>query len=347
MTDKKKKPDVIITPALRRGMIRVYPDYFRMSVLEQEKYRVTMPKDDRFIIWQQLFNDLLNVSVRTQADLDKAHDEADHATLNTLNAAMLPIQGIGENYFWLNEGFDKKTLLDFETLYDYDLDDHHFQEAARQRDFPDYEIQLYRGSLYCRWVRLFIDDVFTYGILNCAAGYLLTKIESHGSAVMDRLLPHEYVRSKNHGKQDGEGFLFDLKIDANGKEEQYEELRSRYWNYERERYRQLQDIWDSDALGCAYLIDTSHDNDTEMTFVFSDKTALQSVRLRHFMADCRKIETSTEILDERIRAENDRTEEFLIKQYDDIEKNFDPKIKKFRKKRKIFMAPSVADELDG
>ena len=64
MTDKKNKPNVIITPALRRGIIRVCPDYFRMSVSEQEKYRVTMPKDDRFIIWQQLFNDLLNVSVR-------------------------------------------------------------------------------------------------------------------------------------------------------------------------------------------------------------------------------------------------------------------------------------------
>lgn len=200
---------MIITPALRRAMIRVCPDYFCMSVSEQEKYRVTMSKDDRFIIWQQLFNDLLNASVRMQADLDRAQDEVDHTTLNILNAAMLPIQGIGEDYFWLNEGFDKKTLLDFETLYDYDLDDHHFQESARQRDFPDYEIQPYRGSLYCRWARLFIDDVFTYGILNCAAGYLLTKIESHGSAVMDRLLPHEYVHGKNHGKQDGKGFLFD------------------------------------------------------------------------------------------------------------------------------------------
>ncbi len=36
---------------------------------------------------------------------------------------------VGEDYFFLNEYLDEgKTLFDFDTLYEYDYDDHCFQQ---------------------------------------------------------------------------------------------------------------------------------------------------------------------------------------------------------------------------
>jgi hypothetical protein len=63
-----------------------------------------------------------------------------------------------------------------------------------------------------------------------------------------------------------------------------------------------------------------------MNFIFTDKTALQVVRFRHFMAECQA------------------AHRFLEESYQDILANFDTQVVKFRKKRKIIMADGVADE---
>lgn len=84
-----------------------------------------------------------------------------------LDATLLPIKGIGKDFFYLNEAFpSQKNLLSFETLYDYDFDDYKFQEDSRKKEQKDYEKKPYRGSLYLTWARLMIDDSFSYGVLS-------------------------------------------------------------------------------------------------------------------------------------------------------------------------------------
>ena len=56
-----------------------------------------------------------------------------------LDATLLPIKGIGKDFFYLNEAFpSQKNLLSFETLYDYDFDDYKFQEDSRKKEQKDY-----------------------------------------------------------------------------------------------------------------------------------------------------------------------------------------------------------------
>jgi hypothetical protein len=336
----------IISPALRRAIMRAHPDYFRMPVDAQEKYRVNIPDDDNFIIMQQLIKDLFGLQINNQDDLERVRQDFNLSQQNNINEAILPVWGIGENYFWLNESFGGKNLLDFDTLYDYDYYDHAFQEKHRERDFDGYKAKPYRGSLYAAWARLFVDEDFIYASLYCAAGYIYGELQGAGSEILDALIPHKYVHGKDHGKKETGGFLHDMKIDAAGKEEQLDELRRRMWEYENNRYDELQNIWHEEALGQAYQIHVSQDGDENTYYIFSDKTALQAVRFRFFMTDFRKIEAEPTLLQERVRVEQKRLQNYLEEQLADIEENYDPKITKFRKKRKIIMSTQALDDLN-
>jgi len=118
--------------ALRRAIIRVQPKYYSWSPEAQERYRVTMPEQDRFRIKQALLQALFGIRVNTEESMEAAIDDFDDARQMRLNETMLLILGVGADSFYLNEYTDDKTILDFPTLYDYDHDDHCFQEQARK-----------------------------------------------------------------------------------------------------------------------------------------------------------------------------------------------------------------------
>jgi hypothetical protein len=116
---------------LRRAMIRVRPDYFAWPVEEQERCRVSLPEQDAFRIEQAVVKSLFNVRATTPAQLTAAFDGFTPAQYRRFNRTMLPLRGIGEDSFFLNEYLGDKSLLDFVTLYDYDYDDHCFQEEVQ------------------------------------------------------------------------------------------------------------------------------------------------------------------------------------------------------------------------
>jgi len=179
-----------------------------------------------------------------------------------------------------------------------------------------------------------------------AAGYIISKIEELGDKQIDGMIPHEYVEGKEHGKRHGGGWIYDQRIDAGGLEGQLEELKDRFHQYLSERYDALQNEFDRLAPRAVYMLDKSTEDEPHMDFVFTDKTALQAVRLRHFLNDCRALLSSDPTpLGRTVEREEQSIARFLSDNHQDILQNFDPGVVKFRKKRKIVIADGALDGL--
>ena len=91
--------------------------------------------------------------------------------------------------------------------------------------------------------------------------------------------------------------------------------------------------------------DVSRQNDPHRNFIFSDKTALQAVRFRHFMSDCCPLVADRAELDAVISRERQALDEYLESACQDIFANFDPKVAPFRKKRTIIIADGALNDL--
>ncbi|PPD43752.1 MAG: hypothetical protein CTY16_12490 [Methylobacter sp.] len=332
--------------SIRRAIISVVPDYFAWTEEEQERYRATMSDDDNFRIRQIVVNVLFGINTAIRDDLETALDAFDGGQYLLLNSTMLQLTGIGDDLFFLNECFAESTsLLDFGTVYDYDHADHVFQETMRQQDDPNYIAKPYRGSLYFGWARLQINGVFHYANLCILAGYVLSKLEEFGYDKINVLIPHEYVEGKNHGKREGQGSLFDMRIDAGGLEPQLEELKDRYYRYLSTRFESLLDSYHANAPKRVYQIDENQETEPHRDFIFTDISALQAVRFRHFMQDCNAIQGDPEELKPLIEQEYQEAVGFLEHVHQDIMANFDPKVVKLRKKMKVIIADAAAKDL--
>ncbi len=328
-----------MSPELKRAIIRSNSDYFSWAIEQQEAYRVNIPAIDRFEIDKYLLKDLFRIDVANSEEVDEVWRELDEQQAARINSVLLPIMGIGEDLFFLNEYLGKsKTILGFETLYDYDIDDFEYQESTRANDDSGYVRQPYRGSLYLSWARLLIDGKFSYATLSMVAGYIYSQLEDFGSNLIDRLIPHEYVPGKNHGKPESNGYLMDFKVNAGGLEPQLEELRERYYHYTVKSYQRILREFDNRTEIYVHILDESDKNEPHHHFLFSNKEALKSIRFRSFLRDCRALSrTNRSVLEERLEEEKKRLSEYLNTQYQDIKDNFDPNIIKFKKKRKIIV----------
>jgi hypothetical protein len=328
-----------IEPALRRAFMLVEPEYFSWPVEAQERYRAGMPGEHAFRIRQVLLKAIFGIHVKTLEELEAAIEAFGDSESLVFNRALLPVMGVGDDCFFLNECLGAgETILDFETLHDYDYADYCFQEQARKEEIPDYAVKAYRGSLYHAWARLQIDGVFHYASLSMAASYIYSLIDECGSDRIDALIPHHYVNGKDHGKREEKGTIFSQRIVAGGMEPQLEELRHRFSAYLSARHDSRLSEYDAGAANTVYAFDQSRENDPHVDFVFSDKTALKYVRFRHFMTDCRTLLRDKARLEAVIGRERQSAIDFVEGAYQDIIGNFDPKVLKFRKKRKVIIA---------
>lgn len=331
--------------ALEKAINQVKPEYFFWTSVERENYRVNKPAKDNFAIEQILLQELFNIWVDNEEELSAARNNFDGEQQCLFNSTVLPINGIGENNFFLNEYLaEEANILNFETLNDYCYNDYCFQEKVRREQDPEYRQKPYRGDLASCWARLTVNDVFYYANLSSRAIHIYNALDTTGSNKISELIPHEYVQGKNHGKKEGQGFLYDMNVFADGMELQLEELQDRFWKYLSKRYEELLDQCDQQAKNCVYIIDHSTRNDPHLDFVFSDKTALKAVRFKHFMTDCQQLAgNNQELIAATVQATRAAVD-FLEQQYQDITENFDPKIIKLRKKRKIVVATEAAGE---
>lgn len=304
-----------------------------------------MKREARNRVKQILLDDILGIQCSLD-QVDRVWNEVPVKRLKLLNWASLLTSGIGENFIYLNEPMaDGKSLLDFKTLYDYDYDDHLFQEKSKRRDFQHYEGADYYAWRHPSWARLLVDDKFYYATLLSLATHVVNEIEAAGDDLIDLLIPHRYLDGTDNGKPEKDGFLWDMKLDADGNEGQLDELRSRWYGYQQERWLDLSKIF-SQSEPAIYVQDKNSDNDPNLSFIFNNAESLKMVRWRHFLSDCRPVMTEFSTLDDQLALEIKRATSWLTKAHRDIMDNFDPTVVKLQKKKKIILSPSALDDLN-
>jgi len=327
-------------------VIRVKPDYFAFTESERTHYRLNLNTEDDFRIRQTVIKELFGIAVNTTEELDAVLDAFDDSQYLLLNSTLLPLQGIGEDNFFLNEVLSADvTLLDFDTIGDYARDDHRFQEQARKQEDPEYKICAYRGNIHCCWARLTIDGTFHYADISSLAGYVTDRLDEVGFERIDELIPCHYVDGPEHGKRDNKGFVYDKQLDANGLEGQLQALRDCYYTYMGERYEALLYQFNTSSVTCVYMRDRARNNEPQMDFVFSNTAALDAVRFRYFVRDCQRIAGNPAEVDRLVEQETRLALDFLARTYKDIMDNFDPTVVKLRRKRKIILANKKLKDL--
>jgi hypothetical protein len=333
-----------IALAARKGLMVADSHYLAWPAKQQERFRATMSETTRQKVQCVLFDYLLGIKCSPK-ELSNAWDDIPFPKLNVLNWADLLTEGIGEDYICLNEFMvEGKYLLDFSTLYDYDYDNYLFQEEAKKQVVPGYKGADYFALRYPTWVRLLIKDQFYYASFMSLATYFLDEIEAAGDEHINQLIPHNFVDGKNQGKPEKGGFLLDMKLDAAGLEAQLEELQSRWYIYQRERWYTLSRKF-SDLPPAVFVFDQELDEDPHRYFVFNNASTLKQVRWQHFLSDCEPLVSDFSMMKEQFKKEIADAISWLSENHRDILKNFDPKIIQLRKKTKIVISPRAMDDL--
>ncbi|PMR74698.1 hypothetical protein C1H69_12630 [Billgrantia endophytica] len=322
--------------------MKVRPEYFSWPQEQQEHYGVAIPADDRkrldIALMQELFG-----HTKEAAEQD---ERLSFEELNLWNETVLPLTGIGEDHFFLNEHFrEGDSLLHYQTLREYDESEYRWQEEHRQKEQADYVAKPYRGYLYLGWARLFVDGRFTYATLSMAAGYLNSVIEEHGADLLKQRIPHQYVPGPHHGERVGDNTRWDMRISADGQEGVLEELRERLWTHTQTRHEALHESWDACGLNGVYLLDESHDGEPNLHLVFTDKEALSRVRFHTFMRDCRAMCRDASELHRAIDEEKATLADFIEDQHAEVLRNHDPKVRRLRKRNKVMIAKGAFDDL--
>lgn len=334
-----------ITAAARKALIAADAQYFSWPTSQQEMFRATAPSEVKKRIDQVLLASLLGIKCSLE-EAEQVWNDLPIQQLNLLNGAKLLTIGIGEDYIFLNEGLPEgKTLLDYATLYDYDHEDYLFQEEVNRKEFPDYSGADYFAFRHPAWARLLIQGEFHYATFFSLARHLCDDIETSGHDVIDQLIPHCYVEGENNGKPQDGGFLWDQRLDANGLEDQLDELKRRWYSYLQARWVALSKDF-QDLAPAVYSKAAEWDTDPHRYFIFNNTTCLKHIRLRHFLADCELLMGETSSPEPLRIQEADRAKSWLTENHQDIMRNFDPKVAKLRKKRKIIISPTALEDLN-
>ncbi|GAB3029537.1 hypothetical protein [Bowmanella dokdonensis] len=335
-----------IQAAARKALISAEPLYYSWPPERQEQLRASMEgklqqKVDRVLL-QELFG--IDRPTEMVEDICKGLSTANK---NSLNWARLLTCGIGRDWLFLNELMTEGTsLLDFDTLYDYDYQDYLYQQEFKKAQFPDYQGQNYYPMQHPLWLRLLIHEQFYYATLSSLAGYLVDQIEDKSDDWIQRLIPHEYVDGKDQGKQQADGFLLDFQVRANGLEKHLEELKQRWWQYTQRRWLELSRQF-CDTPAAVHCKDRHEKDEQHRQFIFTNQRTLQALRWGHFLTDCKAIQADLSTVIELENQELTKAERWLKDTHQDIMDNFDPKVVKLKKKMKIVVAPGALDGLMG
>jgi hypothetical protein len=337
------------TPELRRAVMVVKPEFFSWPAQEQLRYGVDLPEADREAIIAAL---LRAHGHRRPGALARLASKGRVALplQDEVNEWLLPLTGIGEDAFVLNVHMAKgRTVLDFETLLAYDLDDHECEQRARQEHDDPYVPEPYTGALHATWARILLNDRICYLTLSMASWHMYGVMEEAADEQIQLLVPHRHVRGPEDGKIEAGLVRWDLRVDASGQEALLEELWHRVWAEEDRRRRQLGAEFQALRRGAIFLDDRPWPGDgpdkQNLRIVFTDPEALVAVRFTSFLRDCQRLQQPLSELRALESLESERMRDLVKTQHDNLVKNFDPKVVPLRKKRKILMHPDALRDI--
>ena len=352
-----------IKAAARKALIAADASYHAWTDAQQEQFRASIDEAATSRVEAVLLNDLFDIACTPGNAGDIWRDQPTE-NLNILNWAKLLTTGIGEDMIFLNEYLDENTsLLDFNSLYDYDYSDHLFQEQEFRKEYGsnnnnnssgssnrEYQGRDYYALRFSQWARLLINDHFYYATLYSLASYLIEEIEGRGDDLIQRLIPHDYVEGKDHGKPEKGGHLWDMRLKADGLEKQLDELKARWHDYLQQRWLALSQIF-AQAAPAVYTTDIQEGYEQERElhryFIFNNEAALKQVRWRHFLSDCERLAADFAKVSDMIELEVDSAEAWLKESHQDIINNFDHKLTQLRRRRREIIAQGAFDHLVG
>jgi hypothetical protein len=338
------------TPELRRAVMLAKPEFFTWPAHEQLRYRVDLPDEDRVAFVAAL---LRETGHRRPAALAKLESNGRIALplQNQINAWLLPLSGVGEDAFVLNEHMaEGQSILDFETLHAYDAHDHAFQQKAREEHDDPYVPEPYTGALHATWARVLLNGRICYLTLSMASWHLCGTMEEAADEEIQRLVPHRHVRGPDDGAVESGMVRWDFRVDASGQEALLDELKRRVWTEQDRRRRELGQAFQQQRSGATFLDGSpwpgEGPDEQNLHIVFTDPDALAAVRFTSFLRDCRRLQRPLPELRALESHEADRMRAFVKAQQEDLVKNFDPKVVPLRKKRKILMHPEALRDMD-
>lgn len=315
------------------ALMKYHNDFFKMTEEEQD-------------LWKLQKHDEIDKKIQKYVNqaLDYGKDEDNPEKQFEYNKIMLPYHGIGKDYFTLNEFDWDEKILTYKNLYDYNVYYHEWQEKTMLEDenFTDYETK----ELYNRfhsWARVEINGEFHYLNLLSFQIWLFWQLEEFAFDWIDKEIPHKYVSGKNDGKKTKGGYVWDMRVDANGLEGWYEQINDFSNEWLSNKYNELKDIQD-----VVFIIDNSEHAiekfDPCKDYVLGSMEILKELTFKNFVNDCEKVRGDNknimEYKDEVLKEFKAALENALI----EIKKS-PPNVMKFKKKRKIVMTEEALDDL--
>ena len=336
-----------VRAAANRALMVGSPDYFSWTTDAQERFRASPGRDARCRMEQVLLKQVLGIECAA-AQASEVWRDLSLEQLNQINPADLLIRGIGEDFVYLNENLDEnQSLLDFDSLYDYDHNNFLFQEEWRHKDLENYVSPGYFPLYQPRWIRLLMGAELVYGNLYSLAGYVMSRVEEAGDQRLNQLIPSSYVEGPNHGKEDGDGVQWDYRLDAGGLEPQLEELRRRWWRYQQDTELALQKKLAALPPHTYILHDQSPiPGETMVNLVINNESAMRKIRWKKLLADIRAFEGSREDVDRLIEQETEKALTFVENQYRDVIENYVVPDISPGKERKLIMSSGALRDLE-
>jgi hypothetical protein len=236
------------------------------------------------------------------------------------------------------EGDEDHGRIESCTLRDFDESRYRHRRLRQLSDDPRFGGRSYRGALYLDEARIILNRHFVSALLSMAPGYIYFRLCDTSRESLLRLIPHRYVRGKDHGRIEGQHIRWDMRLDAGAQTGVLKEVQRRVWDYEKARLDALLTQWDVMHRSCVYIFEQHRPPGSALHIAFSDKEALREVRLRSLVRDCRVIQRSSQELEEAVRVEGCLLARFVELQYADVLRSEDPKVVRLRERRRIRVA---------
>ncbi|MGL1956402.1 MAG: hypothetical protein OCD00_03680 [Colwellia sp.] len=240
-----------------------------------------------------IFDDDANLnSAISQVLFNKSFDTNEELTIkqsNEFNLYRLFFQGIGESYFFFNESALIEDIKKSISLNDYCQRDHAYQQKAFTQEGRNYISKGYEFSCDY-WIRYINkNNELVYATVRSADMDLYWQLEELSQQLIEQAIPHTIDMNELEVENDEGTTPFDIVVDANGKEQQLNQLQVFCRKVINELIQDYRDKVASDEPACT--ISTEIDECTEQYFIFviNNEQAAKKVHFRDFERSVAKI----------------------------------------------------------